>query len=79
MAETMLDGQYTSLLEAEFHKQISSVPFKHLVLNERKESETIFNDTHREKPTSNKTPTLTKSMNMGLWQVVNSYQLSIRN
>ena len=36
MAETMLDGQYTSPLEAEFHKQISSVPFKHLVLNERK-------------------------------------------
>ena len=36
MAEIMLDEQYTLPLEVEFHKQISSVSFKHLVLNERK-------------------------------------------
>ena len=36
MVEIMLDDQYTLTLEVEFHKQISSVSFKHLVLNERK-------------------------------------------
>ena len=47
--------------------------------NSENGAETIFKDIHREKPTLNKTPALMKSMNMGLWQVVNSYPPSIRN
>ena len=33
-------------------------------------------DTHREKAFSNKTPALTESMNMDIWVVGNSNQLS---
>ena len=38
-----------------------------------------FKDTHREKPPSNKTPALTKSMNMDIWAVGSSNQLFIRD
>ena len=38
-----------------------------------------FNDTHREKAPSNKTPALTKSMNMEIWVVGTSNQLFIRS
>ena len=35
-------------------------------------------DTHREKATSNKTPVLKKSTNMGMWDVGTSNQLFAR-
>ena len=35
-------------------------------------------DTHREKATSNKTPVLKKSTNMGMWDVGTSNQLFVR-
>ena len=35
-------------------------------------------DTHREKATSNKTPVLKKSTNMGMWHVGTSNQLFVR-
>ena len=35
----------------------------------------LIKDTHREKAPSNKTPVLTKSMNMDSWLVVTSNQL----
>ena len=35
-------------------------------------------DTHREKAPSNKTPALTKSMNMGIWVIGTSNQLFVR-
>ena len=35
-------------------------------------------DTHREKATSNKTPVLQKSTNMGMWDVGTSNQLFVR-
>ena len=35
----------------------------------------MFKDTHREKAPSNKTPALTKSMNMDIWVVGTSNQL----
>ena len=37
-----------------------------------------FKDTHREKAPSNKTPTLRKSTNMGVWAVGTLNQLFIR-
>ena len=37
-----------------------------------------FKDTHREKVPSNKTPALTKSMNIGIWVVGTSNQGFIR-
>ena len=37
-----------------------------------------FKDIHREKAPSNKTPTLTKSRNMGIWVVGTSNQPFIR-
>ena len=37
-----------------------------------------FKDTHREKTPSNKTPALTKSMNIHIWVVSTSNQLFIR-
>ena len=40
----------------------------------------LFKDTHREKgPLSNKTPVLTKSMNMDIWVVDTSNQLFLRD
>ena len=38
-----------------------------------------FKDTHREKVPSNKTPALTKNMNMDIWVVGTSNQFFIRN
>ena len=38
----------------------------------------LFNDTHREKAPSNKTPALTKSTNVGIWVVGASNELCIR-
>ena len=38
-----------------------------------------FNDTHREKAPSNKTPVLMKSMNMEIWVVGTSNQFFIRS
>ena len=38
----------------------------------------LFNDTHREKAPSNKTPALTKSTNVGIWVVGASNELRIR-
>ena len=38
----------------------------------------LIKDTHREKASSNKTPALTKSRNMGIWVVGTSNQLFIR-
>ena len=35
-------------------------------------------DTHSEKPPSNKTPTLSKSMSMDIWVVATSNQLLIQ-
>ena len=37
-----------------------------------------FKDTHKEKAPSNRTPTLSKSMNMGIWVVGTSHQLFTR-
>ena len=37
-----------------------------------------YKDTHREKASSNKTSTLSKSMNMDIWVVGTSKQLFIR-
>ena len=38
----------------------------------------LLKDTHREKSSSNKTPALTKSMDMDIWVVVTSNQLLVR-
>ena len=38
----------------------------------------MFQNTHMEKAPSNKTPTLRKSTNMGIWAVGTLYQLFIR-
>ena len=38
----------------------------------------LVKDTHREKAPSNKTPALTKSMNMGIWVAGTSTRLFIR-
>ena len=37
-----------------------------------------FKDTHREKTATNKTPMLTKGMNMDIWVVGTSYQVFMR-
>ena len=42
-------------------------------------SQSFFKDTHREKAPSNKTPALTKSINMDIWLVGISNQFSIRD
>ena len=39
---------------------------------------TFLKDTHKEKAPSNKTPTLTKSINIEIWMFVTSNQLFIR-
>ena len=44
----------------------------------RKNDNIMFKDTHREKASSNKTPMLRKSTNMGIWTVGTLYQLFIR-
>ena len=38
---------------------------------------TFLKDTHKEKAPSNKTPVLTKSMNMGIWVAGRSNQLFV--
>ena len=38
----------------------------------------MLKDTHREKSPSNKTPALTKSMNMNIWVIGTSKQVFIR-
>ena len=46
--------------------------------NLSKTKSVTFKDTHREKAPSNKTPALTKSMDMGIWVVGISNQLFMR-
>ena len=61
-------------------KKVRSSQAVILILNKVKHSFSlrIVKDSHREKAPSNKTPALTKKMNMGIWVVGTSNQLSIR-
>ena len=38
----------------------------------------LFKDTHREKAPSNKIPTLSKTMNIDIWEVGTSIQLKLK-
>ena len=59
-----------------FDKTICMITF--LVSLETREISYLFNDTHREKGPSDKTPALTESTNMGIWVVGTTNQLFIR-
>ena len=60
----------------------TGISAKHLVKNNWKHGfhkEHLLKDTHWEKTPSNKTPMLTKSMNMDIWIVSTSNQLFLRD
>ena len=50
-----------------------------LGVTQKYELRVSFKDTHREKVSSNKTPALTKSTIMDIWEVRTSNQLFIRD
>ena len=61
--------------------RLASLTFRNSCLNTEKNCFRIFayfKDTHKEKAPSNKTPALTKSMNLNIWVVGTSNQLFMR-